>query len=224
MKASALSDPDAVRAAAVASIGAASRLEDSITALRQILPDNADAAEMARLVESVKAPRMQVVVAARKRESAQALELLAGIAEPLKRIDELSSAIQQAQVEERASRAAVRQAEFQKMVLALLCASAGGVVLGLLFYWRLMKRLARTDEVERLLGEVHHSAQQLDSDGRQLSQLNADMRRSNVDGRLVGWRRRRVRRRPTYGGAKGQGLLGEEAQREGRRFGEVPQR
>jgi len=179
MKAIALSDPDAVRAAAVASIGAASRLEDSITALRQILPDSADAAEMARLVESVKGPRMKVVVAARKREAAQALELLGGIAEPLKRIDELSSAIQKAQADDQLRDAAARQAAFQKMLLALLGASAGGVALGLLFYWRLMKRLSRTDEVERLLGEVHQSAQQLDSDGRQLSQLNSDMRQAN---------------------------------------------
>lgn len=58
-------------------------------------------------------------------------------------------------------------------------AAAGGVLLGLLFYWRLMKRLSRTDEVERLLGEVHESAQQLDSDGRQLARLNTDMRRAN---------------------------------------------
>jgi methyl-accepting chemotaxis protein len=179
MKAIALSDPDAVRAAAVASIGAASKLEDSITALRQILPDNADAAEMAQLVESVKAPRMKVVVAARKREGAQALELLAGIAEPLKRIDDLSSAIQKAQAGERLRDSAARQAAFQKMLLGLLGASAGGVALGLLFYWRLMKRLSRTDEVERLLGEVHQSAQQLDHDGRQLSALNGDMRQAN---------------------------------------------
>ncbi|HMC16781.1 MAG TPA: methyl-accepting chemotaxis protein [Albitalea sp.] len=179
LKAIALSEPDAVRAAAVASIGAASRLEDSVTALRQILPDNKDAAEMARLVDSVKAPRMKVVVAARKREGTQALELLAAIAEPLKRIDELSTAIQTTQAEERSRDGAARQAAFQKMLLGLLGAATGGVALAFVFYWRLMKRLSRTDEVERLLGEVHQSAQQLDSDGRQLAQLNADMREGN---------------------------------------------
>src|SRR6185436_1373442 len=168
LKTIALSDPDAVRAAAVASIGAASRLEDAVTTLREVLPDSADVAEMARLVDSVKAPRMKVVVAARKHEDAQAMELLAGIAEPLKRIDDLSAAIQAGQADERARRGVERQAAFQKMLLGLLGASAGGVCLGLLFYWRLMKRLSRTDEVERLLGEVHQSAQQLDSDGRQL--------------------------------------------------------
>ncbi len=179
MKAIAIGNPDAVRAAAVASIAAASRLEDSITTLRQILPDNADAAEMARLVDSVKAPRMKVIVAARKHEVAQALELLAGIADPLKRIDELSSAIEQAQAEEHLREVQARQAAFQRMLFGLLGASTGGVALGMLFYWRLMKRLSRTDEIERLLGEVHQSAQQLDTDGRQLSQLNADMRDAN---------------------------------------------
>ena len=167
MQSIALSEPDAVRAAAVASIGAASRLEDSISALRQILPDNADAAEMARLVDSVKTPRMKVVVAARKNEDDKALELLAAIAEPLKRIDELSKTIQAAQSAERVQSGVARQAAFQKMLMALL------------FYWRLMKRLSRTDEVERLLGEVHECAGQLDADGRQLSRLNADIRQSN---------------------------------------------
>ena len=179
MQAIALSEPDAVRAAAVASIGAASRLEDSVTALRQALPDNRDAADMAQLVDSVKSPRMRVVVAARKNEDAQALELLAGIAEPLKRIDELSKTIQSAQSDERAASGLARQAAFQKMLLGLLGATVGGVALALTFYWRLMKRLSRTDEVERLLGEVHESAERLDADGRQLAQLNADMRHAN---------------------------------------------
>lgn len=179
MRAIALSDPDAVRAAAVASIAAASRLEDSVTALREILPGNADVAEMARLVDAVKPPRMKVVVAARKRETAQALELLAGIAEPLKRIDELSAAIEAAQSAELQHAAAARQASFRTMLVGLLGAAAGGVAIALVFYWRLMKRLARTDEVERLLGEVHESAERLDRDGRQLAQLNADMRQAN---------------------------------------------
>jgi methyl-accepting chemotaxis protein len=179
MQAIALSDPDAVRAAAVASIAAASRLEDSVSALRQILPANPDVGEMARLVDSVKPPRMKVVVAARKRENAKALELLGAIAEPLKRIDELSNAIQQAQSAEMARVAEQRQANFQTMLIGLLGASAGGVAMALVFYWRLMKRLSRTDEVERLLGEVHECAEQLDADGQRLSQLNTDVRQSN---------------------------------------------
>jgi methyl-accepting chemotaxis protein len=179
MQAIALTDPDKVRAAAVASIAAASRLEDAVTALRQALPNNADVEEMARLVDSVKPPRMKVVVAARKRENDKALELLAGIADPLKRIDDLSSSIQQAQSAELLRAGEVRNANFQRVLVGLAGASAGGVLIGLLFYWRLMKRLSRTDEVERLLGEVHESAQRLDSDGRQLSQVNADMRQAN---------------------------------------------
>ena len=179
MQAIALSDPDQVRAAAVASIAAASRLEDSVTALRQILPNNGDVEEMARLVDSVKPPRMKVVVAARKRENAQALEMLAGIAEPMKRIDELSTTIQKAQSAAQARSAEARDANFKRVLLGLAAASSGGVVLGLLFYWRLMKRLSRTDEVEHLLVEVHECAQHLDSDGRRLSQLNHDMRQAN---------------------------------------------
>jgi methyl-accepting chemotaxis protein len=179
MQAIALTDPDKVRTTAVASIAAASRLEDSVTALKQALPGNADVEEMARLVDSVKPPRMKVVVAARKRENDKALELLAGIAEPLKRIDDLSTSIQNAQREELARAALAREQSFRHMMMGLAGAAGGGVLLGLVFYWRLMKRLSRTDEVERLLGEVHESAQRMDSDGRQLAQLNNDMRDAN---------------------------------------------
>jgi|GEM_PF-2940327 len=179
MQAIALTDADKVRTTAVASIAAASHLEDSVTALKQALPGNAEVEEMARLVDSVKPPRMKVVVAARKRETDKALELLAGIAEPLKRIDDLSTSIQNAQRDELARGAQTREQNFLHMLMGLAGAAGGGVLLGLVFYWRLMKRLSRTDEVERLLGEVHESAQRLDSDGRQLAQLNDDMRSAN---------------------------------------------
>ncbi len=179
MQAIALTDADKVRTTAVASIAAASHLEDSVTALKQALPGNAEVEEMARLVDSVKPPRMKVVVAARKRETDKALEMLAGIAEPLKRIDDLSTSIQNAQRDELARAAQARELNFQHMLMGLAGAAGGGVLLGLVFYWRLMKRLSRTDEVERLLGEVHESAQRMDSDGRQLSQLNDDMRSAN---------------------------------------------
>ncbi|HUG26085.1 methyl-accepting chemotaxis protein [Piscinibacter sp.] len=179
MQAIALTDANAVRAAAVGSIAAAARLEDAVTALRQALPGNADVEEMAHLVDGVKPRRMKVVIAARKGENAAAIETLAGMAEPLARIDELSSAIQQAQSAAMARAAEERQARLRTVLTGLLGAAAVGVAIALLFYWRLMKRLSRTDEVERLLGEVHESAQRLDSDGRQLAQLNADMRGAN---------------------------------------------
>ncbi|RQP23803.1 methyl-accepting chemotaxis protein [Piscinibacter terrae] len=179
MQTIALTDSDKVRASAVASIAAASKLEDAITALKQALPANAEVDEMARLVDSVKPPRMKVVVAARKRENDKALEMLAAIADPLKRIDDLSSSIQNNQSAELLRAAQLRDDNFRSMLMGLAGAACGGVLLGLVFYWRLMKRLARTDEVERLLGEVHESAQRLDSDGRQLAQLNGDMRQAN---------------------------------------------
>jgi methyl-accepting chemotaxis protein len=179
MQTIALTDADKVRASAVASIAAASKLEDAVTALKQALPTNAEVDEMARLVDSVKPPRMKVVVAARKRENDKALEMLAGIADPLKRIDELSASIQQNQSAELMRAVQLRDENFRGMLMGLAGAACGGVLLGLVFYWRLMKRLARTDEVERLLGEVHESAQRLDSDGRQLAQLNGDMRQAN---------------------------------------------
>jgi hypothetical protein len=59
-------DPAKVRVAAVASIAAASRLEDAVTALRAALPQSTHVAEMSRLVDAVKAPRVQVITLSRK--------------------------------------------------------------------------------------------------------------------------------------------------------------
>jgi len=179
MKSIAMTDAVQVRTAAVASIAAASRLEDAVTSMKQILPGHADVEEMARLVDSVKPARMKVVIAARKHENAQALELLAGIDQPLKRIDTLSTSIEEEQRNQIANDALARQANFRRTLIGLACAAVGGVIVALLFYWRLMKRLSRTDEVERLLGEVHESAQRLDLDGQHLAQLNTDMREAN---------------------------------------------
>jgi methyl-accepting chemotaxis protein len=180
MQTIALSDPEAVRGAAVASIAAASHLEDQVTALRQALPSNADAQDMARVVDEVKMPRMRVIMQARKGDHDGALAALANIAEPMKRLDALSTAIQEAQATERVQAMQERQALFRQMMTALAIAGGAGVAVALLFYWRLMKRLARTDEVERLLGEVHDAAGKLDGDGRQLSQLNHEVAQTNT--------------------------------------------
>jgi methyl-accepting chemotaxis protein len=134
---------------------------------------------MARLVEIVKPPRMKVIVAARKHDSAVALETLATIAAPLRRIDELSVSIETAQRAEALRSAEQRRASFHTMLVGLLGASVGGVAVAIVFYWRLMTRLSRTDEVERLLTEVHQCAGQLDADGQRLSQLNVDVREAN---------------------------------------------
>ena len=180
MQAIALTDPEQVRAAAVESIAAASRLEDAVASLRQTLPDDKDVSEMEKLVETVKPQRMKVVVAARKHDNAAALERLAGISTPLKRIDELSSAIQKSQADRQLASTGERQEGFRKVMQILGAVSVGGVLISLLFYWRLMKRLSRTDEVEHLLVEVHESAERLDADGRQLTRINADMREANA--------------------------------------------
>ncbi|HET9645409.1 MAG TPA: methyl-accepting chemotaxis protein [Burkholderiaceae bacterium] len=181
MQTIALRDPDKVRAAAVASIAAASRLEDSITALHRALPNSADAAEMGRLVESLKSPRMSVIALARKGEHDHALERLSAIVDPLKRIDALSTDLQTHQHEDYFRAAERREQQFGTLMRGLISACVASVVFGLLSYWRLMKKLARTDEMERLLGEVHTSAGQLDSDGQRLAQLNADISRANAE-------------------------------------------
>jgi methyl-accepting chemotaxis protein len=169
-------DPARVRAAAVASIGAASRLEDAVTALRTALPADTNVAEMSSLVDSVKAPRVRVIVLARNGERAQALAARDAIEGPLKRIDAVSQTILEDQASNRERAGLERTALFRQMLYALLLAGLVSTAAGLLFYRRLMRRFA---PVEQLLEEVAHSAQQLESGGRQLDALNREVQHSN---------------------------------------------
>jgi len=172
-------DPSAVRAAAVASIAAASRLEDAITALLLVLPGSADALEMRRLAEAVKGPRVNVIVLARKGERAAALQAQAAIAEPLRKIDELSGSVLEAQARERLGAAAERETAFARLVSGLSISAGLSIVVGFVFYRRLMQRFNRVDHVEKLLEEVAHSAAALDMDGRRLDGLNGEVQQAN---------------------------------------------
>jgi methyl-accepting chemotaxis protein len=177
----AIAETDAAksRAAAVASISAASRLEDAITALLQAVPASSDAAEMRRLVEMVKVPRVNIIVLARKGERAQAMEALEGIADPLHRIDAVSAGVLEAESVQRRRAAQERAELFARMVYGLLASAAASFLVGFVFYRRLMRRFARIDQVEQLLEEVAQSAGQLDADGKQLHDLNTEVRRAN---------------------------------------------
>ena len=169
-------DPAKVRAIAVASIAAAARLEDAVTALRTALPGNANAEEMGRLVESVKEPRVQVIVLARKGARADATAARQAIAEPLKRIDDVSSALLEDQAAARQLAGQQRAALFQRMLFALLATAVLSTLSGLLFYRRLKRRFA---PVEHLLEEVAHSAGELAAGGQELDGLNGEVQRSN---------------------------------------------
>lgn len=179
MRTVALQQPDEVRAAAVASIAAASRLEDAVTALRAAMPDNADAGRMAQVVDQVKGPRMRVIGLARKGDSAQALAALAAIGQPLGTINQLSAAILKQQAADQRAAAAARNDDFRRVLAGLGAAVAFGVLVALAFYRRLMRQMARTDLIEHLLGEVEHSASQLGADSHRLDTLNGDMREAN---------------------------------------------
>lgn len=169
-------DAARVRAAAVASIAAASRLEDAVTALRTALPDDGGVVEMSRLVDGVKAPRVNVIVLARKGQRQEAVSAQQAIAEPLRRIDAVSARILEEQVAQRARASTERSALFTRILYALAGAAAASTALGLAFYRRLMRRFS---PVEQLLDEVAHSARELDTGGRQLDTLNADVQQAN---------------------------------------------
>lgn len=184
LKSIALSDPDAVRAAAVASIAAASRMEDAVSALKQMLPESKDVERMAQLVEQVKPSRMRVIVHARKGDDEQAIATIASISEPLRSIDQLSVAVQQAQVEQRRLDAQAWERHVRRQIQLLLIGSIAGLAVAGLFYRRLMRQLARTGELEALLLDVNVAARRMDGDGAMLDGLNHDMR--DCQARLAG--------------------------------------
>ena len=169
-------DPGRVRAAAVASIAAASRLEDAVTALRTALPDNEGVAEMTRLVEAVKAPRINVIVLARKGERAAASAAREAIAEPLRRIDAVSASVLENQAQARQQAEQERTQMFEQTMYGLLAAGGLSTAAGLLFYRRLMNRFS---PVEQLLDEVAHSARELEAGGQQLDGVNGEVQQAN---------------------------------------------
>lgn len=184
LKSVALSEPDAVRAAAVASIAAASRMEDAVSALKLMLPDSKDVERMAQLVEQVKPSRMRVIVHARKGDDEQAIATIASISEPLRSIDQLSVTVQQVQVEQRRLDAEAWERHVRRQIQLLLVGSIVGLAVAWHFYRRLMRQLARTGELEALLLDVSVAARRMDGDGAMLDDLNHDMR--DCQARLAG--------------------------------------
>lgn len=199
-------DPGKVRTAAVASIAAASRLEDAVTALRAALPDQPAVAEMGGLVDGVKAPRVRVMVLAREGKRAEASAAREAIAEPLQRIDAVSAAILEGQAADRVRAAGERAALFANLLYGLVAAGVLSALAGVLFYRRLMHRFA---PVEQLLEEVAHSAAELAAGGRRLDELNSEVQQSNQRLRVLLERFRGASQAMTQ---EAEGCLGDLAQ------------
>lgn len=172
----AVEDPAAMRSAAIASIAAAASLEEAVNALRAVFGQQDQVTRLVQLVEEVRAPRMQVVALARKGERAQAVLALNGIAESLKKIDNLSVQVVEVQADNRLRAAGDRDTLFGRLLYGLGAAAAASVLLALAFYRRLMQRLARADEVEQLLEEVGRSVAELDEGGGRLDGLTDEVR------------------------------------------------
>ena len=171
-----------VRAAAVASIAAASRLEDAVNALRVALPRSTDVERMGELVDAVKGPRVNVITLARKGQRAEASAARQAILGQLKQIDQLSANILQKEADGRALAAQERSALFERMLYGLLLAALLSTLTGVLFYRRLMRRFV---PVEQLLVEVAHSARELQAGGQQLDGVNSDVQGANRQLRVL---------------------------------------
>lgn len=175
-------EPAKVRAAAVASIAAAARLEDAVTALGVALRGSADAERMRALVDGVKGPRVDVIVLARKGARAEAAAARGAIVEPLRQIDVLSAAILDEQAANRQRALADRFALFEHMLYALLAAALLSTSTVVLFYKRLMQRFS---PVEQLLEEVATSARELEAGRLQLDGVNQVVQRGNAQLKVV---------------------------------------
>ena len=175
-------DPAKVRAAAVASIAAASRLEDAVNALRVALPGSTDVSEMGRLVDGVKAPRINVITLARKGARAEAAVARQSILEQLQQIDALSARILQREAGSRERAAQDRAALLERVLSGLLAAGLLSTLTGVLFYRRLMRRFV---PVEQLLEQVASSARELQAGGQQLDGVNGDVQGANRQLRLL---------------------------------------
>jgi methyl-accepting chemotaxis protein len=163
----------------VASIAAATKVEDAVNALKAVMPDDAAPREMAAAVDEAKGPRMRVIGLARRGNADGAIEALAAIDPTLRRIDEMSSALLTRLYQEREEAAHAQQHRFSRLLIALGGAAAGGVLLGLLFYAVLMRRLQRVNQIEHLLAEVRQGSQQLAGDGGKLEALSVELRQAN---------------------------------------------
>jgi hypothetical protein len=172
-------DPARLRTSAVASISAAARLEDAVHALQRAVPDSTDVKEMARVIEEVKGPRVNVIVLARKGARTEALQALDGISSPLARIDTLSAAVVDAEHRRQQDATEQRQRLFRTMLAGLGAVALGSLVLVFVFHRRLMRRFARIDQVEQLLEEVAVSASSLDAGGRELDGVNRAVQDAN---------------------------------------------
>ncbi len=86
-------DKKEIRVASVAAIKAASDLDEKLAKLREVLPEDANVAELQQLVKEINPKRMEVIKLARKDRDLEALRALE-VMEPLfRRVDELSETV-----------------------------------------------------------------------------------------------------------------------------------
>jgi methyl-accepting chemotaxis protein len=127
----AASAPDEIRAAAVASIKAASNLDEQLIALGKHLKANKQVAELVRLAEEIKPARVEIIQAARKNDDTGALERAKAIADRFSRIEALSQQV----FDEQSSRLreAVEDAQRtgRSALVALMAMVLVGVTIGL---------------------------------------------------------------------------------------------
>ncbi|HEU4622077.1 MAG TPA: methyl-accepting chemotaxis protein [Burkholderiaceae bacterium] len=166
------SDPDLIRAAAVASIAAASKLDDSLQALKTAMPNSAEAREMVEVADAIKPNRVTIVRLARQNADEQALAELARVADRLARIRELSDRLQAIEAQAQQDLLAGLKVKAKQLNLALLAVAVSGLAIAGFAYRRLMRTLSRSDELERLITEVNESASALDIRGRELNELS----------------------------------------------------
>jgi methyl-accepting chemotaxis protein len=126
----AASTPEDIRAAAVASIKAASSLDEQLIALDRHLKANRQVAELVRLAEEIKPARVEIIQAARRNDDAGALERVKAIADRFARIETLSQKVfdeQSARLREAVEDA---QRTGRSALIVLMALVTAGIALG----------------------------------------------------------------------------------------------
>lgn len=136
--------PDAIRASAIATIKAASTVDEQVQRLREAMPNNPKAAQLAERLQSIKGPQMKVLGAAKKNDDTAALELVAAMTGDFNSLVQLAQQILQQEQTALSELAAQNEAHGRDIITMLIVILAVGIAAAILLGLVLVRLLLRS--------------------------------------------------------------------------------
>ncbi|HVL00566.1 MAG TPA: methyl-accepting chemotaxis protein [Dongiaceae bacterium] len=137
--------PDAIRTSAIATIKAASTVDEQVQRLRDAIPDNPKVTQLAERLQALKGPQMKVLGAAKKNDDAAALEQVSAMAGDFNSLVQLAQQILQEEQTSLSTLAAQNETHGRDIItmlsLILVLGIAAAVVLGLVLVRLLLRSL-----------------------------------------------------------------------------------